>query len=117
MVKPNQNRINMQILLSKSIWPGPRLRRENRTNEEKIESEEIDIWMFSSNDRKWDSLTNTIMINKMKRINPKVEVITSDSEYQTISSKNWMPEGTSSITFGKQSNLINKEESYKDPKG
>ena len=28
-----------------------------------------------------------------------------------------MPGGTFSITFGKQSNLINQEESYKDPKG
>ena len=56
-------------------------------------------------------------MNKMKQINQKVEFTSNDSGYKSISQVNQMPDGTLSVIFGKQSNLVKQEETYKDSKG
>ena len=60
---------------------------------------------------------NNIILNKMKQINPKVKIAINDSGYKSTLQANWMPGGTLSIVFGKWSNLVKQEETYKDPKG
>jgi len=48
----------------------------------KTKSEQINLWLFSSSDRKWDSYTNNKIERRMKIINPKVKITTSDSGYK-----------------------------------
>ena len=54
----------------------------------KTKSEEINLWLFSSYNRKWDSYMNAKMERKMKVINLKVNLVTSDSRYNITSKTN-----------------------------
>jgi len=46
-----------------------------------------------------------------------VDFTSNDSSYKSTSQANWMLGGTLSVIFGKWSNLVKQEETYKDPIG
>ena len=46
-----------------------------------------------------------------------MDFTSNNSDYKSTSQANWMPGGISSVIFGKWSNLVKQEETYKDPIG
>ena len=82
---------------------------------EKTKSEQIDLWLLSSCDRRQDSYINATMERRIKSINYNVEITTSNSGCILTLKNNWMPEGIASILFRKQKKIINKEVIHKDP--
>jgi len=55
------------------------------------------------------------MEKRMKILNQKVHLTTSDSGYISTSQSNWIPRGTMSILFGKWTNIVNAKAIFKDP--